>query len=119
MRTEYREVTVRQKVFIADDGTEFFSEEACGDHEYNQIAKSFKCYDQHYNEVDICKAVIVNLPTEEVVKNFMWVSDIEDTVTDGIDGPGCYIYAETDRGGWWINAEEALCRIIGGVPIRE
>jgi hypothetical protein len=114
MKTEHREVTVTQEVYIADDGKEFTYEDECKDYEYSILRKSFKCLDFDYNEVGIDEAAFVELPTKLIVKNFIECCEFEGIHSDGIAGPGLYIYTEY-QGGQWVNMDEAIAIIKGGL----
>lgn len=116
MRTETREVTITQTVYISDDGHEFTDEDACNDYEFKLLEKTFNCYDSKYNrsKPDECK--FIDLPTVEDVARFKEYCDILDLIDDGIDKPGVYIYTQTDYcHDEWVNLEEIIFKIRGAV----
>ena len=112
MKTEYREVTIKQPVYIAEDGTEFTDEYECLDYEFEKLKDTFECYDTDYSKSDVDTCMFVNLPTEVIVKNFLKVSKNLDLPVHGVNEPGLYIYTEY-RGGTWVNMDEAISKIKG------
>ena len=114
MKKEFREVTIKQEVYIADDGREFMDEEDCEEYEFKCLEQSLKLYNckcKKVNSVDECH--IANLVTTDDVKNFIKACDIYDVDSDGIDMPGVYIYDGFND--IWLNIEGVLLRIKGGV----
>ena len=111
MRTEYKEITIKQEVYISDDGKEFMDEDECRDYEYDLVKKQFECYDDNCKKVrDPYDAVIVNLATEDMVKKFKWWSDEVECTAEGIDKPGIYMYSCGDT---WVNLDEIISKIRG------
>lgn len=116
MKTEIKEVTVEQKIYIAEDGTEFTDEDACGDYELGLLEKTLKCYDEDYNKCDIRSATYVNLITCADVENFRKVSDCLGLDTDGIDKPGLYRYTYVNYYcEQWLNLDDIIFNIRGGL----
>ena len=113
MRTEFREVTVKQPVYIADDGTEFEDEEDCQEYEFNSLEKSLMLYDENCEKTDkVDECYFVNLVTDVDVQHFIEVITNYGTVVKGIDGPGLYMYGPIDS---WINLDDVVVRIRGGL----
>ena len=115
MKIVEKEVMVLRPVYIACDGTEFLSEEDCERHEISIIEKTIKAYNSEYEPTNVDDCIFVNLVTEEDVKNFKTVGDYYGFSTDGVDKPGLYMYAEYRRGDDWINLDDAVFHIRGGV----
>lgn len=113
MKTEFREVVVKQPVYIADDGREFDDEDECADYEFNLLEASLTYYN---NEVEVTDDVegcyFINLSTATDVKRFKKICDTCGCTTDGIDKPGVYMYID-GRDGRWTNMEEAIIKIKG------
>lgn len=113
MRTELREVTVKQEVYIADDGTEFMDEEECVDYEFNLLEKTLDIYNSNYEKVtDVESCHIANLHTSADVKNFIKACEVYGIIDDGIDGPGLYMYGYSDV---WVNLDDIVAHFRGGV----
>lgn len=113
MRTELREVTIEQTVYIADDGKEFTDEEDCADYEFNLLEKTLDIYNSRYEKADDVESChIANLRTSADVKNFIKACDLYGITDDGIDGPGLYMYG--DYGDIWVNLDDVILNIRGG-----
>lgn len=110
MKKEFREITVKKEVYVAEDGTVFETEDECSEYEFDIMAKSLKCYDGKLNETNIYDCVFVDLATDEDVTKFQYVGEGEFT-TDGIDGPGLYMYGCEDE---WVNLDKVMTKIRGG-----
>lgn len=111
MRTEYKEITIKQEIYIADDGKEFIDEGDCIDYEFMILGQQIECYDADgtkINDPERCSAV--NLQTEDDVKRFIQWSDLCGCTTDGIDKPGIYVYGCGDE---WVNIDDLISRIRG------
>lgn len=116
MKTEYREVTIQRPAYVSDDGKEFVDKEECLQYEFKLLTQSLKCYDRNYNKAEVDDCIFINLITDEDVKNFIFASDILGTVTDGIDGPGLYMFDDHDYGnGGWVSLDDIIFHIRGGV----
>lgn len=114
MKTEYREVLVKQPVYIAEDGKEFDDEEDCQDYEFEMLNGSFECYSMNLERVRCPdEATFVNLPTKKIIENFKRVCEWMCISHTGIDDPGIYVYTDCGRGEW-TNMEKAIERIRGG-----
>lgn len=114
MKTETRKVTIEQTVYIADDGREFMSEDACTDYEFELLEKTFNCYDGTYNKSKPEDCTYIDLPTAEDVERFKQYCDIMDLIDDGLDTPGLYMfdnryYAKEH----WLNLDEVIVCIRG------
>lgn len=109
MRTEYKEITIKQEVYISDDGKEFIDEDECLDHEFKVLGQQIECYNYDCTKVDNPEdCSVVNLRTEDDFKRFVHWSDICGSTTDGIDKPGLYVYGCSDE---WINVGELISKI--------
>lgn len=113
MKTELREITIQRPVFIADDGTEFDSENACGAYEIDCLEKTLKCYEEDYTESNIESCSFVDLTTDEDVETFKTVCDFHGVVSDGVDKPGLYMFDDTYRDSTWVNLDEVISNIRG------
>ena len=113
MKTEFREVVVKQPVYIADDGREFDDEDECADYEFSLLEASLTYYDKKLEVTDDVEGCyFINLSTAADVKRFKKICDTCDLITDGIDKPGIYMYIDC-RDDCWINMEEVVIKIKG------
>lgn len=108
MKIDYREVTIKKPVYIADDGKEFDNEEDCMDHEFDIFNESFRCFNSKYEKSNVETCAFVDVPTEKSVKHFIKVCDTLGITADGVDKPGIFMYS--DYGNSWINLEDTLAR---------
>ena len=110
MRIEEREVTVKRKVYIADDGREFVCEDDCLDHEFDIVVKLLDdyCYDAKFNKAGVDACSFAFLPSGEMVDIFVKACDVYGCVSDGVDKPGIYMYS--DFSGCWINLDDVYAR---------
>lgn len=115
MKIETREVTVTKNVYIAADGREFDNDVDCEDYEFKLLENSLLCYDCEYDRTTIERSTFVNLVTDDDVRNFKIASGIVDSSVDGISGPGLYMYVDDYTLGRWVNLDEVISRIRGGV----
>lgn len=114
MKTEYREVLVKQPVYIAEDGKKFDDEEECLDHEFELLNGTFECYGRAFTKVaNVDEALYANLPTAKIVENFKKVCDVLGLTDEGVNGPGLYIYSDF-LGAQWVNMDDAIARLRGG-----
>lgn len=118
MKTEYKEVTVKQKVYIAEDGKEFTDADDCEEYELHLLEDSVNMYDAKYEKTDFESCIYAHLITEEDVEHFKELCNhryyrMSDS---GIDKPGIYILDNcsiTDKS--WVNLDEVIFHIRGGV----
>lgn len=112
MKTEIREVTVKQEVYIADDGTEFMDEEECMDHDFYLLEQTLDMYNSDCIRVANAESChIANLRTRDEVKTFIKACEVYGIVDDGINSPGLYMYGYNDV---WVNLDKVISRIRGG-----
>ena len=112
MKIEKREVVVTKEIFIAVDGKEFNTEDACREHEYDINESKLAFYDRNFKKSTLDACTYVRLDTKEDVKLMLSLCDYQDITDIGIEDPGVYIYV--DRGDYWINMSEAISHICGG-----
>jgi len=115
MKIEERNITINQTVYIANDGTEFTDKYDCIDHETMILEKSLNCYDENFNKTNVGLCTYVNLITEDDVKNFKTISDHINSTHTGIDKPGLYMYKDDSLNGIWINLDDVMFHIRGGL----
>lgn len=109
MKIETRKVTVEKDVYIAEDGTEFYTEYDCERHDVKLIEKSLKFYTRKFVECDLESCTYVYLKTADDVLRLISLCDFEGIATDGLTDVGVYVYDNhSDR---WINMSEAIARI--------
>ena len=113
MRTELREVTVQQEVYVAYDGTEFNSRSKCEDYEIECLEKNLKCYGKNFEKSNVEECLYVDLTTEEDVKNFKQISEYLDISCLGIEKPGLYLFVDDYRDVNWIYIDEVISKIRG------
>lgn len=113
MRIETREVTETRKIYISDDGREFFDPGDCRDHEYEILSKTFKCYDINYKESDPESGMYANLVTDESVRAFIQCCAYIGVTSNGVGTPGLYMFNDYSES--WISMDEVMFRIRGGL----
>lgn len=116
MRTEYREVTFKQEVYIAEDGREFTDEDDCEAYDIKLIENSLKFYDNSYEKSDVDSCVYFHAITEEDVERAIKVCEYYGITREGLYKPGLYMFADTlYRKEAWVNLDEVIFHIRGGV----
>ena len=105
MKIETREVTVTKKVYIAEDGEEFFNESECEAHEMDLIASRIRMYDSDLDRTDDAgHCIYVKLATEGEVEEFKKLLDCYGYIRDGIEKPSIYLYI--DEWSEWIDIKK-------------
>lgn len=100
--------------YIAFDGKEFDDEDSCIEYEgkirYSALLTQAKFYNYKGEELTLQSIIneddiagIVNLPTENAVKQF---KELNITVTDNIKIPGFYFYEDTETDEYWHRIED-------------
>ena len=112
MKLEKREIVITKDVFIAVDGKEFNTEDACLEHEYDINESKLAFYDRNFKKSTLDACTYVRLDTEKDVKLMLSLCDYQGITDIGIANPGVYIYV--DRGDYWVNMSEAVRHICGG-----
>lgn len=117
MKTEYREVTVKQEVYIAEDGREFRDIEECKEHELHLLENSINMYDAEYKKTDFDSCIYAHLITEDDVERFkkLCTHQYYRMSTSGIDKPGIYMLDNCSiTNNSWVNLDEVIFNIRGG-----
>ena len=115
MKVETREITITKEVYVADDGTEFVSEDECKLYEITLAESKLAFYDGNYEKADFESCTYVKLITDEDVENMHKVCEYNGVSSEGIRGPGLYMYVNAFANrDYWANITEAVSAIYGG-----
>lgn len=112
MRTETREVTIEQEVYIAADGEEFDTPEECEEYEARLVGQKLKLYGFRCEPCDFVEdCMYAKLDTQEEIDSFIALCKHDGINYRGIDGPGVYLSVEGAYGygkGAWCNVSEII-----------
>lgn len=103
MKSEIRKVTVEQEVYIADDGTEFSTEDSCEAYEIELKEKALTFYDGNFTRVDFDSCMYVRLDTLEQVNWLREICEWNGVTSEGLDDAGVYLYLDASRRERWLN----------------
>lgn len=107
MRKEIREITITQPktVYIANDGTEFYSENNCRAYELTNMKEkpqvlttAIKGIKSFWDEYPAIIYHIKSIDDWKILKDYIWGKDID---WGEYVGPGDYIAIENDNGDYW------------------
>ena len=110
MKTETREVKQVVKIYIADDGKEFTTEDECHEHEMACLEKTLPLYNEHFYRVgfDSCVYAVLNTPGD--VDALSRICAYEGVHVPGLrrDKPGIYMYTARFGKDEWVNISEIV-----------
>lgn len=96
---------VETEIYVAEDGTEFDSGEACADYEITKMEESMELYDYDFDKSDFDGFVYANIRNQTEVEYFHELCRYYGVrFKNGITGPGIWLYADND----FINIGEAV-----------
>lgn len=114
MRIETKKVTIEQKVYIAKDGKEFFSEDSCEQYETKLIEQSLQMWDHKFEKTDELDACYyIRFATKEDIRDFIVACKWYGIAIDGIKDVGLYTYVEGRKDNW-LNLTEVMEK-LGGI----
>lgn len=113
MKIEKREVVVTKEVFVAVDGTEFDTPDACREHEFILNEAKIPFYDHNFEKSDLESCTYARLDTEDDVKLMIGLCKYVDITVKGLINPGIYVYTGYQKN-MWLNMTECIKRICGG-----
>ena len=109
MKIEQREVTITKAVFVAEDGKEFYDRDDCLEYEIN---KKQDCsdifFDDRFEPCGYDEGMYIKLDNDEKVRIFMEIYEYHGMTTEGVDGPGLYIFVDSYRDEGWVNISKAV-----------
>jgi hypothetical protein len=113
MKIEQRKITINQDVYVATDGTVFADKYECQEYETKKLEKELDMYGADYTKCDSLNTCIyVKLITRDQISRFTTACGHYDISTDGVKGPGIYMYNGRLRGAW-INLTEVVNKLNG------
>lgn len=113
MRVETKKVTIEQEIYIAKDGTEFFSEDSCEQYETKLIEKSLPMWDHKLEKTDDLDGCwYIRLATKEDIRDMIVACKWYGITIRGIENVGMYMYTD-GRDEHWVNLTELMVKLEG------
>ncbi len=109
MKIEQREIKITKAVFVAEDGKEFYDRDDCLEYEINKKQDTSNIFfNDRFERCGYDECMYVKLDNDEQVRLFMEIYEYHGMCTEGIDGPGLYMYTESYRNDSWTNISKAV-----------